>query len=222
MQLNIITDKKKYPPGTIGIIKGEFAKLDSVSGNGRFYSRDFWTKIINSKSVKTKLEKGLMIGTFEHPSSPKIITGDKVHSSSHPVYGSLVTKKLKIMGDIVYGEAYILDTPVGNLMKTYFIAEDHEGNKLFDLGISSRGGSLKDYIDPESGLDIMNPNDYFLKSFDVVTLPGIDTSKPKLESLDSEIVEALMVNKDKTCKHCTSVIEELNKLTDKYKLPRIK
>lgn len=215
-------DEKFSNGSVLGKLVGVFFKLDSVSTNGRAYSGEFWRKVISSNQVKERLRTGQMIGTFEHPTVRSKFNQLGDFTPSHPIYGAFVVKKLWIKGNVGYGEAYILNTPMGNLLSTYLKATDENGKPLVEINISSRGFTRKDYIGRD-GYDHMNPNDYFLESFDVTLTPGIkgarvkmeseleDFSVGKFESIENSLEKAMM-EIEKTC-----TLECTKKLL-KYKL----
>lgn len=165
----------------LGRFTGIFAKLDSMSTNGRFYSKRFWISVLNSERVRFFLQTGRMIGIFEHPESKGNYTEDGLLTARHPANGAFIVKRLWIEGNNVMGEAYLLNTPLGRILATYFLAKDKSGKPLVELYISARGYSEKDYFDT-AGIDQMNPDDYFLQSFDVVMNPGIKGARVKMES----------------------------------------
>lgn len=168
-----------YP--VIGKFTGIFGKLNSMSVNKRFYSKAFWEKIIESDRVIADLISGKMQGIFEHPNVMENYTKEGVATARHPMNSAFVVKKLWIDDQDVMGEAYLLNTPLGKLLATYFLAQDDRGQQLIQLFISARGYTEKDYYDA-NGIDIMNPSDYFLQSFDIVMSPGIKGARVKMES----------------------------------------
>lgn len=169
----------------IGVFSGVFAKLDSYSVNERFYSADFWKKVLESDRVKAALRSGTMLGIFEHPNVMDNYTKDGRHTARHPQNAGFVVKRLWIEGRDVLGQAYLLNTPLGRLLATYFLAKDKFDKPLIELFISARGYSREDYIDAQ-GIDRMNPNDYVLQSFDVVMNPGIKGARVKIESVKTD------------------------------------
>lgn len=182
----------------LGKITGVFGKLDSYSVNKRFYSEKFWRQLLASDHVKTMLETGRFLGIFEHPNITQQFTKDGQFTITHPSNAAIVTKRLWIEGKNVMGVAYLLNTPLGRLLHTYFTAKDEFGNPMFEMNISARGYSEKDYFD-DRGIDIMNPDDYYLKGFDVVLKPGIKGARVKLESdtPDSRVISDLeMLSRD--------------------------
>lgn len=186
----------------IGVFSGEYARLDSTSTNNRGYTSAFWKEVLDSPQVKKRLKDGLMIGTFEHPTARTFFKQDGDFSSKHHIYGAFVVKELKIKGKIVWGKSYILNTPMGRLLAMYLRARDPQGNPLFNVGISARGFSRKDYINSQ-GIDMMRSDDYYLETFDATLTPGIVTARPKLESEgmdESAKVHALIDEYVNTCK----------------------
>lgn len=208
----------------IGRFTGVFAKLDSASVNGRFYSAEFWRKVIASERVQSDLKSGTMIGIFEHPSVMKNYNEYGQITARHPQNGAFVVKDLRIVGTDVIGEAYLLNTPLGKLLGTYFLAKDKFDNPLVELYISARGYTEKDYFD-ENGIDQMNPDDYYLQSFDVVLNPGIKGTRVKMESA-SDAEESILLNKlehlsEKVSKYYTSKTEIANSLRRELKLVNV-
>lgn len=165
----------------IGVFSGVFAKLDSFSVNERFYSANFWNRVLASERVKTALRAGTMLGIFEHPNVMDNYTKDGRLTARHPQNAGFVVKRLWTEGRDVLGQAYLLNTPLGRLLATYFLAKDKFDKPLIELFISARGYSREDYID-EKGIDRMNPDDYVLQAFDVVMNPGIKGARVKIES----------------------------------------
>lgn len=164
----------------LGKFTGIFAKLDSMSTNKRFYSAEFWRKVLGSDRVKFFLKTGRMIGIFEHPEVKGNYNKLGLLTARHPANGAFIVKRLWIEGSNVLGEAYLLNTPLGRILATYFLAKDTLGVPLVELNVSARGYSEKDYFD-QKGIDQMNYDDYFLQSFDVVMNPGIKGARVKME-----------------------------------------
>lgn len=165
----------------IGRFIGIFAKLDSYSVNKRFYSANFWKSVLASKDVQSDLSSGLMLGIMEHPNVKMNYTKEGLITARHPQNAGFVVKRLWIDGRDVMGEAYLLNTPLGRLLATYFLAKDKHNKPLIELYISARGFSKEDYFD-QDGIDRMNPHDYFLEAFDVVMNPGIKGARVKMEN----------------------------------------
>lgn len=168
----------------LGKLTGVYAKLNSMSVNGRFYSADFWNKVLSSKAVLDSLNSGSMIGIFEHPSV--LVNYDKEGrmTARHPANGAFVTKSLQVVGEDIVGTSYIINSHLGRLLATYLLATDDNNDPLVHIHMSARGYTKKDYID-DQGIDQMNPNDYILQAFDAVLNPGIKGTRVKMESDDN-------------------------------------
>lgn len=186
---NSLTGISELDTPIIGEFSGEYARLDSVSTNKRAYSAKFWKEVLATPMVKRRLADGLMIGTFEHTNSRTFFTQDGHLSTKHHMYGAFVVKELKVKGNIVWGRAYILNTAMGRLLAMYLRAKDPSGKNLFNVGISVRGFTKKDYINPTTGNDDMRSDDYYLETFDATLTPGISSARPKLESVEECFVD---------------------------------
>ena len=202
----------------LGVFSGIFAKLDSMSVNKRFYSADFWRKVLARPEVKHALKVGSMLGIFEHPNVTKNFTKDGLVTARHPQNAAFVVKRLWIEGNNVMGEAYLLNTPLGRLLGTYFKAKDRFGKPLIQLCISARSYSEEDYFD-DRGIDIMNPNDYYLQSFDIVMKPGIVGAIVKMESEDEDrfILSKLESMADEVSTYMNSKHEEYKTIASELK-----
>ena len=145
---NVITEeksgKKKY------VIEGVFAQAEQKNRNGRIYPKAIMEKAVNAYSDK-QVSKGRAVGELNHPEGPTVNL-DKV---SHKI------NKLDFQGDDIVGEATILDTPMGQIVKGLL-----DGNVQF--GVSTRGmGSLSQRNDTM----VVN-SDYILNAVDIVQDPS--------------------------------------------------
>lgn len=172
----------------IGIMSGTFMEV-TMSSNKRDYTAEFLEKITKSKQVLNRLKNGLMNGTFEHPTHRSFFTKEGGISNKHAINSAFVVKELKFNKKTgkVFGRAYILNTPMGRLLAMYLRAEDKNGDKLFNVGISVRGFTREDHIDSR-GVDVMQHDDYFMEAFDATLTPGMSIARPKLESDDYDEV----------------------------------
>jgi len=108
------------------VIRGPFAQANNKNRNGRIYEDAILQPAV-AKYVAEQVAKGRAVGELNHPDGPTINL-DKV---SH-----LITK-LEWDGDNVMGEARILPTPMGQIVKGLI-----DGG--VQLGVSTRGmGSLE-------------------------------------------------------------------------------
>ena len=119
-ELNESTGKKDL------FIEGVFLQAELKNRNGRVYPSAVMEKEVK-RYMKEAVDKSKAYGELNHPSSPTINL-DRV---SHMI------KELKQDGNDFIGKAKIIDTPMGNIVKSLI----KEGA---NLGVSSRGmGSLK-------------------------------------------------------------------------------
>ena len=171
-----LTEAKSENGAVIGKVVGQFFVPDGYSRNERWYPRKLWERALVSKEVQERLSSRRMIGTIGHftPIDDKAIAEGKI---SHIVTKLWIDEKGRGMG-----EAEILNTPAGHVLKTLLEA----GVKLY---VSSRGyGSFKGN-DPTGKYPALDPDTYILETFDFVYDPGFLQAKPELveqlrESLD--------------------------------------
>lgn len=163
------TNKTSKLKGVLGTLKGVFADMKHPTRNGRLYSRECWEKALNSDDVKEKLETRTMFGELDHPE-------DRLETLQERA--AIVVTKLEMddKNGVVNGEADILDTPFGRILKTFVDA----GVKV---GISSRGSGEEIASSITEGNEIV-PDTFYLETFDVVALPAV--KKARLELVESK------------------------------------
>jgi len=138
------TGKKNYK------IQGIFAQAEKKNRNGRLYPMPVMEKALGKYNTD-QVSKGRAVGELNHPEGPTVNL-DKV---SHKI------NKLEFQGDDIVGEATILDTPMGQIVKGLL-----DGNVQF--GVSTRGmGSLSQRNDTM----VVN-SDYILNAVDIVQDPS--------------------------------------------------
>lgn len=132
-------------------IKGVFMQSNVKNRNGRVYPREVLQREAE-RYMTENVEKRRAYGELGHPDSPTINL-DRV---SHMI------TKLKPDGDNIYGEAKIMDTPNGRIVKELM----KEGASL---GVSSRGmGSLKS----KNGVNEVQNDFYLATPADIVADPS--------------------------------------------------
>lgn len=140
------------------IFRGQFARSDKATENRRLYREHLWRREIGRLSES--MSGRSMFGELDHPQDGRT----KLSRVSHLVTG------LSIKGTEVIGEAEVLDTPNGRILKA--IAES--GGKV---GVSSRGyGSTKTL--PDGTLEVQE--DFRLDTFDFVADPATKGAYPDL------------------------------------------
>ena len=144
-----ITENKKTG-GKDYKIQGIFAQAEKKNRNGRIYPMPIIEKALNKYDTE-QVQKGRAVGELNHPEGPTVNL-DKV---SHKI------NKLDFQGNDVVGEASILETPMGQVVKGLL-----DGGVTF--GVSTRGmGSLSQ----RNNAMVVN-DDYILNAVDIVQDPS--------------------------------------------------
>jgi len=131
-------------------LKGVMMESDTQNRNGRIYESKILVKE-TQRYVVEYVNKHRAMGELNHPSGPTVNL-DRV---SHLI------ESLRISGKQVIGEAKIIDTPMGKIVKNLIDA----GAKL---GVSSRGmGSLE----KRNGVNYVK-EDFTLAAIDIVADPS--------------------------------------------------
>jgi len=145
----LITEDKKTGEKNYKI-QGIFAQAEKKNRNGRIYPMPIMEKAL-SKYNDEQVSKGRAVGELNHPEGPTVNL-DKV---SHKI------NKLEFQGNDVVGEASILKTPMGEVVKGLL-----DGDVTF--GVSTRGmGSLSQ----RNNAMVVN-DDYILNAVDIVQDPS--------------------------------------------------
>ena len=161
-------------------IKGIFMQADIKNRNGRIYPMDVLNKEVDRYNKQYVNEKRAF-GELGHPEGPTVNL-DKV---SHMI------TKLYPDGKNFIGEAKIMSTPMGEIVKTLM----DEGAKL---GVSSRGmGSL----DQKNGANYVRNDFYLATAADIVADP----------SAPNAFVQGIMEGKEWVWNNGTLVEAELER-----------
>lgn len=172
--------------GILGKLKGIFADYKNGTRNAdRLYTEELWdNRVFGSEDVMEALETKTLFGELDHPE------GDRCETLAKNAAISITKLEKRPEEGVIYGEAEILDTPTGRIVK----ALADSGAKL---GISSRGMGEEIY---EEGRNIIDPNTYDFITFDVVVTPANTKARVSLteskhmsiltESLKKEIEES--------------------------------
>ena len=149
------------------IFRGQFARSDKATDNKRLYREHLWLR--EFKRLAENMKRRGVYGELDHPSDGRT----KLTRVSH------IITKLDIKGNEVIGEAEILDTPNGRIMKVLADAKT-------SVGVSSRGyGSVKTIADGVQEVQ----EDFKLDTFDFVADPATKTAYPKLFREERERIE---------------------------------
>ena len=137
--------KKEYK------IRGIFLQSDIKNRNGRIYPVDVLSKEVGRYN-KEFVEKKRAFGELGHPDGPTV----NLERVSHMI------TSLKPEGRNFIGEAKVMDTPYGKIVKNLI----DEGAQL---GVSSRGmGSMKQV----NGKNVINNDFYLATAADIVADPS--------------------------------------------------
>jgi len=165
-------------------IKGIFMQADLKNRNGRVYPMEILNKEVKRYNKEYISEKRAF-GELGHPDGPTV----NLERASHMITA------LYPDGKNFIGEAKILGTPMGNIVKNLM----DEGAKL---GVSSRGmGSL----DQKNGANYVRNDFYLATAADIVADP----------SAPSAFVEGIMEGKEWVWDHGALVESELAKAKDR-------
>ena len=132
-------------------IRGIFMQADIKNRNGRIYPMEVLNEEVK-KYNKNFIEQNRAFGELGHPDGPTV----NLERVSHMI------TSLKPDGKNFIGEAKIMDTPMGKIVKNLM----DEGAKL---GVSSRGmGSLKQ----KDGANVVSDDFYLATAADIVADPS--------------------------------------------------
>jgi len=137
--------KKEYK------IRGVFLQSEIKNRNGRVYPQEIMVREVN-RYTKEFINKNRAFGELGHPDGPTVNLERVCH----------MFKSLKQDGKDFFGEAKIMDTPYGKIVKGLI----DEGAQL---GVSSRGmGSLI----TRNGVNYVNDDFYLATAADIVADPS--------------------------------------------------
>ena len=137
--------KKEYK------IKGVFLQANIKNRNGRVYPREILVREVN-RYTKEFINKNRAFGELGHPDGPTVNLERVCH----------MVKSLTPEGDNFIGEAKIMDTPYGKIVKGLI----DEGAQL---GVSSRGmGSIMN----RNGVNFVKDDFYRATAADIVADPS--------------------------------------------------
>ena len=166
-------------------IRGVFMQADIKNKNGRVYPMEILQKEVNRYN-KEFIDEKRAYGELGHPEGPTI----NLERASHMITA------LYPDGKNFVGEAKILSTPMGEIVKTLM----DEGAKL---GVSSRGmGSLEEKKD---GASYVRNDFYLATAADIVSDP----------SAPSAFVEGIMEGKEWVWNHGALVQSELVEMKER-------
>ena len=198
-----VYEEGKSNNGILGHLKGIFADYRNGTRNSdRLYTEELWdNRVFGSEDVMEALETKTLFGELDHPE------GDRCETLAKNAAISITKLEKRPDEGVIYGEADILDTPTGRIVK----ALADSGAKL---GVSSRGMGEEVYV---NGQNIIDPDTYDFITFDVVVTPANTKARVSLteskhlnkltESFKKEIAESETENQLNQLK---TVVETIN------------
>lgn len=173
-ELDFLVEEKNSSEPQKYYITGPYMMADKANQNGRVYQLDEMTKEVGrymTDMVKTRRA----IGEMNHPQSTEV----------NPVNACHLVTELKQNGNYFMGKSLILDTPMGQLLKS--LVKDK-----IQMGISTRG--LGNLAESSNGKTVSN---FHLICLDVVHQPSVQNamlesileSKEWLVGTDGRIIE---------------------------------
>ena len=155
----------------------------------RVYTEELWdNRVFGSPDVMEALQTKTLFGELDHPE------GDRCETLAKNAAITITKLEKKPDEGVIYGEAEILDTPTGRIVKAL-------ADSGAQLGISSRGMGEEIY---QEGKNIIDPETYDFITFDVVVTPANTKARVSLteskhinkltESLKKEISESYTLN----------------------------
>ena len=116
---NILEKSKRS--GVLLTVGGIFQRADTENANKRIYSKELWMDILQGPDAVERINRRRMVGMLGHPGSGKT-DEEKI---SHVV----TVQELRSNNEI-YGEAEILDTPMGRITATMLEAAVSPRNRV--------------------------------------------------------------------------------------------
>lgn len=140
------------------IVRGEFARVGHPTQNQRVYPMPIWES--EMRRLNSPLKERRWYGELDHPEDGKTM----LTRASH------IVTKLWLEGDRVMGEAEILNTPKGQILRALLEAK-------CPVGVSSRG--YGDVVASPQGHQVVQEG-FRLDAFDFVGDPADATAFPKV------------------------------------------
>lgn len=166
-----VSPEEKESRGILGRLSGPIASCVVPTRNGRQYSDKLWENVFNSDLVKELFACGGLPGELDHPV-------DRSETDSTKIAVMMPNPPKKDNKGRLIASLDIVDTPCGKI--AYQLAKYG-----FKFGISSRGEG--DFTEDYEGNQVVDPNTYELKAFDLVLLPACkDARLTMTESLNTK------------------------------------
>lgn len=173
-EIDFLTEQKNRDEAPKYFISGPYMMAEAKNQNGRVYNLDEMVREVGRYStdmIKTRRA----IGEMNHPQSTEV----------NPVNACHLVVELKQKDNYFYGKSQILDTPMGQLLKSFV-------KEKIQMGISTRGlGSL---TESSEGKRVSN---FHLICLDVVHQPSVQNA----------MLESVLESKEWTLDNSGRIIE---------------
>lgn len=157
-QLDFLVEEKNTQEPQKYYIAGPYMMAEKQNQNGRIYQLDEMSKEVD-RYLTSMVQTRRAIGEMNHPQSTEV----------NPVNACHLVTELKQNGNYFMGKSLILDTPMGQLLKS--LVKDK-----IQMGISTRG--LGNLAESSAGKKVSN---FHLICLDVVHQPSVQNAM--LESI---------------------------------------
>lgn len=181
----------------IGTYEGEALDANITNKNGLDITIDVIQAVLESEDYKDGIEHGWFIGFLGHPEDPGCQEFEN---------GCIVMTDMWITDDNkVHAKFNLLNTPVGQIVKTYI-----DAGVIFGISIRGAGDIIDNSVDPES---------FVFRGYDLVAFPAYPNSIPKF----SEIAASTDITDQKKYQRiCAAVKKNLSAITSTSTLEVLK
>lgn len=192
---NPTNEELKSNPSILGVLEGRHFVPGGFSRNGRYYPEDeefgyLWTEQLKNPDLQEKIKNRTLFGTIGHDldiTEKEVREGKVSHFTTNHEIRKTNDPKMPYEG---YAESYILNTPVGQCLKTYYEAGCNFYTSTRADGDYIKGKTKKNLEGEE--VPILNPKSFKYERNDFILNPGFLEANPKLkESLSSDMLQSI-------------------------------
>lgn len=145
----------------IGHYSGESMDTTITNNNGLDITADVIINVLDSDDYARGIEYGWFIGFLGHPEDPNCMDFQN---------GCIVLKDMTLQDNgKVYAKFDLLNTPVGQIVKTYI-----DAGVKFGISIRGAGDIVNQSVDPDT---------FIFRGFDLVSFPAFPESIPKFTEI---------------------------------------
>lgn len=171
----------------LGTFEGECADATITNENGLDIPPEVWSNVFSSDIYKQAIDLGWYIGFLGHPDDPNCM--DFKHACIVMTEGHIDSDGK------VHGKFNLVDTPVGQIVKSFI-----DAGVTFGISVRGAGDIVDNSVDPDT---------FIFRGFDLVTFPAYPESIPTF----SEIAASTDLNKRAKYKAvCAAVKKNLDNI----------